>query len=380
MKLFLFLFFRSCLFGSESALITGINGQDGSYLAEYLLSQNFIVHGTVRSLKEEDHCLITHLLSNKNLILHPIDLLNESSVENLIEVTKPNQIYNLAAQSNIKRSFESPLLTANITALGIVRIGEACLKKHPHCKIFQPGSSELYGGIASENPHTFHPKNPYGIAKLYAFWMSEYYKKTHHLYISNGILFNHESPRRDESFISAKIIKALPRLLKNEQSFIELGNLNTRRDFGFAPDYVEAMHLMLNQPSPLNLVLATGKTHTIKEFIEAVFSYIDITLDWEGSDINEVARIKEVSFPWIEILKPGQVIIRINKDFFRPIEIHPPEANTIETEVTLNWKAKTCFSEMIAIMVDVALKEAGLPFKGHGINLLNERYPYLSHP
>lgn len=360
------------------ALITGVNGQDGSYLAEYLLNRGYKVHGTVRSLKNNDCHNVLHLQRHTNFTLHPVELTEVLEIDSLIQEIKPNEIYNLAAQSNVKRSFDEPLLTAEITGFGIVKICEACKRLKHQCKIFQPSSSEL--SCENSNLTEFHPKNPYAIAKLYALWMGRYYRDTYQMFISNGILFNHESPRRPETFVTGKIVKGLIQILQKKLPHLELGNIAAKRDFGFALDYIEAMHLMLMQEKPDDIIIASGTTHSIKEFIEAALDYLGIEVLWQGSGINETATVTKIPSIWKGRIEPGQIIIKINPEFFRPVETNSPPADISKAEKILHWTPKTTFAELVKIMIDETLEKEGIIFKREGLTFLKNHFPYLEKP
>jgi GDPmannose 4,6-dehydratase len=296
----------------KTALITGITGQDGSYLTELLLNKGYIVHGIIRRASVLNTWRIDHLFNdteilNKKLFLHYGDLTDTTSVLNIIKEVKPDEIYNLAAQSHVKVSFEIPEITAQIGAIGVLRLLEAIreLNLEKKIKIYQASTSELYG-VALETPQTentpFYPRSPYGIAKLYGFWIVKNYREAYNMFACNGILFNHEGERRGFNFVTRKITIGLSKIKLGKQDVLELGNLDAKRDWGYAKDFVEAMWLMLQQEKPEDFVIATGETHTIREFIEYTCKELDIPLIWQGEGVNEVGINKDT----------GKIIIKIN--------------------------------------------------------------------
>jgi GDPmannose 4,6-dehydratase len=295
----------------KKALITGITGQDGSYLAELLLGLGYEVHGIVRRSSSFNTGRIDHI--SDKIHLHHGDLTDSLNVNNIISLIKPDEIYNLGAQSHVKVSFELPEYTGNVDALGTLKIIEAAKIHCPNAKIYNATTSELFG-LVQETPQTektpFYPRSPYGVAKLYSFWICKNYRESYNLFISNGILFNHESERRGETFVTRKITQGLSKWMKNHTP-IQLGNLDSKRDWGYAPDYVYGMYLMLQQDKPDDFVLATNETHTIREFIETACKLIDIDIKWEGEGVNE----KGID------LNSGDVVIEINPKYFRPSEV-----------------------------------------------------------
>lgn len=335
----------------KKALITGITGQDGSYLAELLLEKGYEVHGILRQSSSIRTWRIDHLFNdpdvyNKTLFLHYGDLTDSISISNLIRNIEPDEIYNLAAQSHVKISFEIPEITAETDALGILKILEAVrsLGLAKKIRIYQASTSELYGKVL-ETPQSettpFYPRSPYGVAKLYAFWIIKNYREAYDMYACNGILFNHESERRGYNFVTRKITIALSKIKLGTQDVLELGNLDAKRDWGYAKEYVEAMWLMLQQEEADDLVIATGETHTVREFIEESAKHIDIEIKWSGEGVDEIG---------IDT-KTGKTIIRINPSYFRPTEVDLLIGDTRKAKEKLNWESKTKFAELVKIMI-----------------------------
>ena len=336
----------------KKALITGITGQDGSYLAELLLEKGYEVHGILRQSSSIRTWRIDHLFNdpdvyNKTLFLHYGDLTDSISISNLIRNIEPDEIYNLAAQSHVKISFEIPEITAETDALGILKILEAVrsLGLAKQIRIYQASTSELYGKVL-ETPQSettpFYPRSPYGVAKLYAFWIIKNYREAYDMYACNGILFNHESERRGYNFVTRKITIALSKIKLGTQDVLELGNLDAKRDWGYAKEYVEAMWLMLQQEEADDLVIATGETHTVREFIEESAKHIDIEIKWSGEGVDEIG---------IDT-KTGKTIIRINPSYFRPTEVDLLIGDTRKAKEKLNWESKTKFAELVKIMIE----------------------------
>jgi GDPmannose 4,6-dehydratase len=312
----------------RKVLITGIGGQDGSYLAELLLSKGYEVHGTIRRASNFNTQRIDHIFSD--LRLHYGDVTDGSSTTNIINAVKPDEIYHLAAQSHVKVSFDIPVYTAESTAIGTLNILEAI--KGKDVKFYQASSSELYGGIygaAVDETAPFHPRSPYAIAKQFAFWSTVNYREAYGMHASNGILFNHESPRRGETFVTRKICKAAVRIQRGLQDKLFLGNLEARRDWGFAADFVEAMWLMLQQPKPDDYVIATGVTRTVRDFLDAAFGYLN--LDWHK-------------------------YVEIDPRLFRPTEVDMLLGDASKARRVLNWAPKTGFAELVAMMIESELE------------------------
>lgn len=344
----------------KSALITGITGQDGSYLAELLLEKGYDVHGIVRRSSVHGTGRIDHLLSSSRLHLHDGDLSDSSSLIRIISKVRPSEIYNLAAQSHVGVSFDAAEYTGDIDAIGVLRILEAVhmLGMDKTCKIYQASTSELYGKVEEvpQNENTpFHPYSPYAVAKQYGFWMIKEYREAYGMFAANGILFNHESERRGESFVTRKITRAVGRIAEGLQDHLELGNLDSLRDWGYAKDYVECMWLILQQETPDDFVIATGRQHSVREFVEWAFDYAGISISWQGTGVNEIG-INQAS---------GKTVVKINPDFYRPTDVVNLWGDPSKAESVLGWKPqKTTCKELCRIMtehdIDLARKEKGL--------------------
>lgn len=344
----------------KSAIITGITGQDGSYLAELLLEKGYDVHGIVRRSSVHGTGRIDHLLSSSRLHLHDGDLSDSSSLIRIISKVRPSEIYNLAAQSHVGVSFDAAEYTGDIDAIGVLRILEAVhmLGMDKTCKIYQASTSELYGKVEEvpQNENTpFHPYSPYAVAKQYGFWMIKEYREAYGMFAANGILFNHESERRGESFVTRKITRAVGRIAEGLQDHLELGNLDSLRDWGYAKDYVECMWLILQQETPDDFVIATGKQHSVREFVEWAFDYAGISISWQGTGVNEIG-INQAT---------GKTVVKINPDFYRPTDVVNLRGDPSKAESVLGWNPqKTTCKELCRIMtehdIDLARKEKGL--------------------
>ena len=334
----------------KKALISGITGQDGSYLTELLLEKGYEVHGIIRrsssfNTKRIDHLYSDSKLINKKLFLHFGDLVDTSSLNRLLEKIEPDEIYNLAAQSHVKVSFEVPDYTAQVDALGTLRfldaIRETGLRK---VKFYQASTSELYGKV-QEVPQTektpFYPRSPYGVAKIYGYWIVVNYREAYDIFACNGILFNHESPRRVETFVTRKSTRAVARIKNGIQEKLSMGNIDAKRDWGFAPEYCEGMWRMLQHDIAEDFVLATGDTHTVREFIELSFKEIGMNIEWSGKNENEKGMDS----------KTGKVIVEIDKNYYRPTEVDLLIGDPSKAERILGWKPKVTFQELVKIMV-----------------------------
>ena len=331
------------------ALITGITGQDGSYLSEFLLKKNYIVHGVKRrtSLIRTDR--VDHLYNKKNFYLHHGDMSDFSSISKIINNVQPDEIYNLAAQSHVMVSFEQPEYTASVNALGVLRLLEVIKSIKKKIKLYQASTSEMFGKTNSkfQNEDTaFLPQSPYGIAKLYAYWICKNYRKNYNIFISNGILFNHESPRRGETFVTKKITNALVKIKLNKQNFLEVGNIYAKRDWGHARDYVEAMWKMLQLKKPGDFCIATGETYTVKHFINKCCQVLNIKIKWTGKGLNEKA---------IDI-KTKKTIVKISKKYFRPSEVSYLRGDASLAKRILKFKNKTSFDSLVKEMINEDLK------------------------
>ena len=340
----------------KKALITGITGQDGSYLAEFLLDKGYEVHGVKRRASLINTDRIDHLYQdpheqNRKFILHHGDLTDSTSLIRIIQEVQPDEIYNLAAQSHVAVSFEEPEYTANSDALGALRILEAIriLKLEKKTKYYQASTSELYGATLKtpQNEKTpFYPRSPYGVAKLYAYWITVNYREAYGIYACNGILFNHESPVRGETFVTRKITRALARIKIGLQKNLYLGNLNALRDWGHAKDFVEAQWLMLQQQKPEDFVIATGKQYSVRDFINLASKFLDMTIEWKGKDLEEVGSYN------------GKEIIKIDPKYFRPTEVETLLGDASKAKEKLNWVPKISFEQLVKEMIDKDLKLA----------------------
>lgn len=333
----------------KKALITGITGQDGSYLAEFLLKKGYQVHGVKRrtsliNTKRIDHIYQEPNIDHRNLILHYGDLTDATTLNRLIYEIKPDEVYNLAAQSHVAVSFEQPEYTADSDALGALRILESIrsIKKIKKIKYYQASTSELYG-LVQESPQNentpFYPRSPYGVAKLFAYWITVNYREAYGIYACNGILFNHESPRRGETFVTRKITLALSRIKLGLQKKLFLGNLNASRDWGHAKDFVEAQWLMMQQSKPEDYVISTGKQYTVREFIEIAAAKLKMKIIWKGKDAKEVGIYK------------GKVIIQVDQRYFRPSEVDNLLGDATKAKIKLGWTPKISFEHLVEEMV-----------------------------
>ena len=334
----------------KKALITGITGQDGSYLAEFLLKKGYVVHGIKRRTSLINTDRIDHLyqdphVKNPKLVLHHGDLTDATSLIRIIQEIIPDEIYNLAAQSHVAVSFEEPEYTANSDALGALRILEAIriLKLEKKTKYYQASTSELFGAIREtpQNEKTpFYPRSPYGVAKLYAYWITVNYREAYGIYACNGILFNHESPVRGETFVTKKITRALTRIKLGLQKKLYIGNLNASRDWGHARDFVEAQWLMLQQKTPEDFVIATGKQYSVREFINVASKKLGMKINWRGKDLNEVGICN------------GKEIIKVDSRYFRPSEVETLLGDASKAKRKLKWSPKISFEQLVKEMID----------------------------
>ena len=340
----------------KKALITGITGQDGSYLAEFLLKKNYEVHGIKRRTSLINTSRIDHIYqepheTDRNFFLHHGDLTDGTSLIRVIQEVQPDEIYNLAAQSHVAVSFEEPEYTANSDAIGALRILEAIriLKLEKKTRYYQASTSELYGDV-QETPQTektpFYPKSPYSVAKLYAYWITVNYREAYGIYACNGILFNHESPRRGETFVTRKITRALVRIKLGLQKKLYLGNLDALRDWGHAKDYVEAQWLMLQQKEPEDFVIATGIQYSVRDFINLASKQLDMKIEWHGKKLEEVGFYKD------------QETIKVDPRYFRPAEVETLLGNASKAKEKLKWSPKISFEQLVKEMVEVDLKSA----------------------
>ena len=340
----------------KKALITGITGQDGSYLTELLLEKGYEVHGIVRRHSTPCTERIDHLLADKTnadrLFLHYGDLTDSSNFHRLIMEIKPDEVYNLAAQSHVAVSFEVPEYTADATGVGTVKLLEAIRQSGLPIKFYQASTSELFGGIPETAPQSektpFYPKSPYGAAKLYSFWITKNYRESYDMFACNGILFNHESPRRGETFVTRKITLAVGRIMAGKQEKLSLGNLDAKRDWGFAGDYIEGMWRMLQQDKADDYVLATNETHTVREFVELAFKEVGVDIEWKGTGVDEKGYCQ----------KTGKLLVDVNPQYFRPAEVELLWGDSTKAEKELGWQRKVSFSELVKMMVREDLEKA----------------------
>ena len=342
------------------ALITGITGQDGSYLAEFLLEKGYDVHGTIRRSSVDFRERIAHLEGLPHFHLHYADLGDSMSILGVIGKVRPDEIYNLAAQSHVQVSFDSPEFTCDVDATGVLRVLEAVrqLGLKDTCRIYQASTSELYGKVEEvpQNENTpFHPYSPYAVAKQYGFWIVKEYREAYNMFCCSGILFNHESERRGETFVTRKITLAAARIAQGKQDKLYLGNLDSLRDWGYAKDYVECMWLILQHETPEDFVIATGVQHTVREFATLAFKYAGIELRWEGEGINErgiVASINENVNTNIKV-RVGDEIVAVSEDFYRPTDVVNLWGDPTKAKNELGWNpSKTSFEQLVKIMVD----------------------------
>ena len=344
---------------TQKALVTGVTGQDGSYLVEFLLKKGYEVHGLYRRNSnnptggERLNFLDIPEDLKKNFILHCGDITDPCGLNSLVQQISPDEVYNLAAQSHVGYSFEAPEYTAQVTGLGTLYLLEAIRHCKKQVRFYQASTSELFGGLpetAPQNEKTpFYPKSPYGCAKLYSFWITKNYRESYNMFACNGILFNHESPRRGTDFVTRKITIAVAKIISGKQDKLSLGNLNAKRDWGFAGDYVEGMWLILQHDKADDYVLATGETHTVREFVEAAFSEVGIKIEWRGSGVDEKGYCS----------KTGKLLIDVDPQFFRPAEVDLLLGDPSKAEKILGWKRRVAFKELVSTMVKSDLELFG---------------------
>ena len=341
----------------KRALITGVTGQDGALLSEFLLDKNYEVHGIKRrsssfNTERIDHLYIDPHEKKTDFYLHYGDMTDATNLIRLLQEIRPHEIYNLAAQSHVQVSFDTPEYTANSDALGALRLLEAIriLKLEKNVKFYQASTSELYG-MVKENPQNestpFYPRSPYGVAKLYAYWITVNYREAYDIFATNGILFNHESPIRGETFVSRKIAMAVAAIKKKKQKCLYLGNLDAKRDWGHAKDFVKGMWLILQQKKPDDFVLATGETHTVRKFVELAFREVDIIIQWEGTGLKEVGKDS----------RTGSILVRVDKKYFRPTEVDILLGDYSKAKKKLKWSPKISFTQLVKEMVDSEIKK-----------------------
>jgi GDPmannose 4,6-dehydratase len=369
----------------KTALISGITGQDGSYLTELLLDKGYIVHGILRRSSSFNTGRIDHLYNNpeildKKLFLHYGDVTDTSNLNRLLEKIKPDEIYNLAAQSHVKVSFDVPEYTTEVDAIGTLRFLDAIKETEIKAKFYQASTSELYGKVQAipQNEKTpFYPRSPYGVSKIYGYWIVVNYREAYNIFACNGILFNHESPRRGETFVTRKITRAAAKIALNFQERLTLGNLDAKRDWGYAPEYCDGMWRMLQCDTPEDYVLATGETHTVREFTEKTFDYLGLKLEWTGKGVNEKGVLAEIDKIKLDKaiysdrgkvdyinedilyknLKKGSVIVEVDPNYFRPTEVDMLIGDATKAKEKLGWIAKTKFKDLVEIMISADLKK-----------------------
>ena len=341
----------------KKALITGITGQDGSYLAELLLAKGYEVHGLIRRHSTICTERIDHLYDDPSLkgrfFLHYGDLTDSCNLTSLIVKIQPDEVYNLGAQSHVAVSFEVPEYTAESTGVGTIRLLDAIYQSGTKCRFYQASTSELFGGIPGTAPQSektpFYPKSPYGAAKLYSYWITVNYRESYDMFACNGILFNHESPRRGETFVTRKITIAVAKILAGKQEKLSLGNMDAKRDWGFAGDYVEGMWRILQQDKPGDYVLATNETHTVREFVELAFAEAGVEIEWKGKGVDEKGYCR----------KTGKLLVDVNPRYFRPAEVELLWGDPTKAETELGWKRQVSFRELVAMMVREDIKKYG---------------------
>ena len=339
----------------KTAFITGITGQDGSYLAEFLLAKGYEVHGLIRrsstfNTSRIDHIYIDPHDPHAKLFLHYGDLSDSEQIANVMYNIKPDEVYHLGAQSHVRVSFETPEYTGNVTALGTTRLLEALRRSNHGIKFYQASSSEMFGGSAppQDEETQFHPRSPYACGKVYAYWMVRNYREGYNMFAANGILFNHESPRRGETFVTRKITRGIARILAKKERYLYLGNLDARRDWGFAPEYVECMWKILQQKNANDYVIGIGETHSVREFLDAAFSYAGLEVDQH---------------------------VKIDSRYFRPTEVEVLISNPEKARKRLGWKPKIRFDDLVKIMMDSDMRAIGLAPIGKGDKILKKAFP-----
>lgn len=340
---------------TKKAFITGITGQDGSYLAELLLSKGYEVHGMVRrsstfNTSRLDHIYVDPHESSAKMFLHFGDLSDSEQIANIMYNIKPDEVYHLGAQSHVRVSFDTPEYTGNVTGLGTTRLLEAVRRSNHGMKVYQASSSEMFGGSAPpQNEDTpFCPRSPYACGKVYSYWMVRNYREGYGMFAANGILFNHESPRRGETFVTRKITRGLARIIARKEKYLYLGNLDARRDWGYSPEYVECMWKILQQKEADDYVIGIGETHSVREFLEAAFAYADVSVDKH---------------------------VKIDPKYFRPTEVEVLISNPEKARKNLDWKPKIRFENLVKIMVDADMRASGMPVIGEGDAILKKKFP-----
>lgn len=367
----------------KKALITGITGQDGSYLTELLLSKGYEVHGLIRrastfNTKRIDHLYTDPHISDAKLFLHYGDISDAGQLTNLIYNIQPEEVYHLGAQSHVRVSFDMPEYTGDITALGTTRLLEAIRRSGIKTKFYQASSSEMFGATSPpQNEQTpFHPRSPYAAAKVYAYWMTVNYREGYKIFACNGILFNHESPRRGETFVTRKITRAIANIISGRQKKLYLGNLEAKRDWGFTPEYVVCQWLMLQQDKPDDFVIGTGESHSVREFIELAFNYAGIELEWLDNGLHEKGVVSSLNQNLTSNIKIGDIAVEIDPHYFRPAEVDYLLADASKARNELGWEPRVTFKELIKIMVDADMEMTGIKPPGEGKKILDEKGIY----
>jgi GDPmannose 4,6-dehydratase len=364
----------------KKAFITGITGQDGSYLAELLLSKGYEVHGLIRRASSFNTQRIDHIYSDPNtpdrkLFLHYGDLADPGLLTELVYNIKPDEIYHLGAQSHVRVSFDMPEYTGNVSGIGTTRLLEAIRRSGVKTKFYQASSSELFGAAPPPQSERtpFEPQSPYAIAKLYSYWMVNNYRSGYNIFACNGILFNHESPRRGETFVTRKITRAIAKILAGNHKNLFLGNLDAKRDWGFAPEYVEMMWLMLQQDKPEDYCVGTGESHSVRDFLETALNYVGVELEWKGRGTEEQGIVRSVDPMWSDTLKIGQTIIEINPRYFRPTEVDFLQADISKAKEILKWQPRIMFNDLVQIMIDHDMLLNGLTPPAKGIESVKNK-------
>jgi len=366
----------------KKALITGITGQDGSYLSELLLSKDYEVHGLIRrastfNTKRISHLFVDPHITGVKLFLHYGDLSDSGQLTNLIYNIKPDEIYHLGAQSHVRVSFDMPEYTGDIVALGTTRLLDAIRLSGINAKFYQASSSEMFGATPPpQHENTpFHPRSPYAAAKVYSYWMTVNYRESYNMFACNGILFNHESPRRGETFVTKKITRAVAHIVAGKQKMLYLGNLGALRDWGFAPEYVECQWRILQQEEPEDYVIGMGESHSVREFLELAFNYAGIEIEWKGEGLDQVGFIKSLSsrVQTQSSLKTGDKLISIDPRYFRPAEVDYLLADFTKAKERLGWMPKVTFNELVKIMVDADFETLGIESPDEGKKILIDK-------
>jgi GDPmannose 4,6-dehydratase len=371
----------------KRALITGITGQDGSYLAEFLLHKGYEVHGIIRrastfNTQRLDHIYVDPHVLGAKIHLHYSDLSDPGLMTQMMYSIKPDEVYHLGAQSHVRISFDMPEYTGDITGLGTTRLLEAIRRSGVKTRFYQASSSEMFGAAQPpQNEKTaFYPRSPYAAAKVYSYWMTVNFREAYGIHASNGILFNHESPRRGEVFVTRKITRAIANIIAGKESKLFLGNLDAKRDWGFAPEYVQAMWLMVQQDKPDDYVIGTGQTHSVREFLNEAFNYVGINLEWIGKGAKEQARVVSVKNVQSRGLAKGQTLVEIDPKYFRPTEVDGLQADIRKAKRKLGWEPRVQFEDLVKAMVDYDMIRSGLKAPGEGIKILtSKKFGWTNH-